>query len=112
MKKYVFFAFKGDPMCLIHVMLNTIDLNERGIEAKIVLEGEAVKLVKMLTEAENPLFKKIKESGFIDCICKACSAKMGVLEYNSSCGIPLNQDMAGHPAMSKYIEEDFTIITL
>lgn len=112
MSKYVFFAFKGEAMCFMHILLNASDMHSKGIEAKIVIEGEAVVLVKKMIESKNPLFKKVMDKGLIDCICKACSAKMGVLEYNEFCGIPINSDMAGHPPMASYIEKGYSIITL
>lgn len=112
MKKYVIFAFKGEPICFMHVLLNALDMNSRGFEAKIVIEGESVVLVKTMIETQNPLFAKAMEKGLIDCICKACSAKMGVIDYNSKCGIPLKGDMSGHPPMGEYIEKGFEVITL
>ena len=39
MKKVALFAFNGELMCLMHVLLNAIDMNERGQEVKIVIEG-------------------------------------------------------------------------
>lgn len=112
MKKFAIFAFKGEPMCFVHVLLNAIDMKNKGIEAKIVIEGEAVKLIKELEESSNPLYLKAKAEGLIDCICKACSAKLGVLEFNESTGIPLMGDMNGHPSMMAYIEKGYEIITL
>lgn len=97
-------------MCFTHVLLNGLDMKEKGYDARIIIEGEAVKLVKELEE--NKLFKKAKEQGIIDGICKACSAKLGVLEYNESSGIPLIGDMKGHPSMEAYIKEGYDIITL
>ena len=38
MKKVVIFAFKGNPLCFVHVLLNAKDMSEKGIEAKIVIE--------------------------------------------------------------------------
>jgi hypothetical protein len=112
MNKFVFFAFNGNPMCFVHVLLNTLDLDSKGMEAKIVIEGEAVKLVKEMEESGNRMYKKAKEKGLIDCICKACSVKMGVLDYNKTVGIPLGEDMNGHPSMAAYIEKGYQIITL
>lgn len=112
MSKYVFFAFRGKAMCFIHILLNALEMNEKGISAKIVIEGEAVVLVKEMTESGNPLFKKAKDMGLIDCICKACSAKLGVLDYNEKCGIPLKGGMSGHPSMSEFIKRGFDVITL
>ena len=112
MKKIVFFAFKGEEMCFAHLLLNAIDLHEKGIEAKIVIEGEAVKLIEPLIEKENKMFKKALELGLIHSICKACSAKLGVLEYNEKSGIPINGDMNGHPPMHPFLDEGYEVITL
>lgn len=111
MDKYALFAFRGDAMCFAHVLLNGLNMKDKGMDVKIVLEGEATALVKTMEESGNPLFAKVKERGLFDCICKACSAKMGVLEYNAQCGIPFSEEMSGHPAMSRYIQEGYTIIT-
>ena len=32
MKKVVLFAFNGDFMCFIHVLLNALDMHEKGYE--------------------------------------------------------------------------------
>lgn len=112
MKKVVFFAFKGEKMCFMHVLINALDLNEKGVDVKIVVEGEAVKLIKTLEEEENKMYLKTKELGLFDSICKACSYQMGVLEYNEKVGIPIKGNANGHPAMYDYIEEGYEIITL
>jgi hypothetical protein len=112
MKKYAYFVFKGELMCFMHVLLNALDMNEKGIEAKIILEGASVKLIQELEESKNPLYIKAKEKGLIDGVCKACSAKMGVLEYNEKSGIPILGEMSGHPAMEAYTSKGYDIITL
>ena len=112
MEKVVYFAFKGETMCFIHVLINVLDMNSKGMEAKIVFEGESVMLVKELEENRNPLYLKAKEGGMIDSICKACSFKMGVLEYNSKVGIPFSDEMNGHPSMASYVAQGYRIITL
>ncbi|MBN1623813.1 MAG: cytoplasmic protein [Clostridia bacterium] len=112
MKKCVIFAFKGDPMCFIHVLLNANDMNEKGIECKIVMEGEAVTLLKDLEESKNPMYLKVRDAGYFECICRACSAKLGVLDFNETTGIPITGDMAGHPSMSRYLQAGYEIITM
>ncbi|MEY8304443.1 cytoplasmic protein [Anaerosalibacter bizertensis] len=112
MKKVAFFAFNGEQMCFMHLLLNAVDMHEKGMEVKIVMEGKAVKLIKELEESNNKMYKKAKELNLFDSVCKACSAKMGVLEYNENCGIPLNGDLNGHPPMYPYISEGYEIITL
>jgi len=112
MNKFVIFAFNGNPTCFVHVLLNALDLNEKGTEVKIVLEGESVTLVKTMIESNNPLFKKVVDLQLIDCVCKGCSAKLNVLEYNEQSGLPVGGEMSGHPSFSSYIQKGFQIITL
>lgn len=112
MSKCVIFAFNGNQMCFVHVLLNALDMKEKGMEGKIVIEGEAVKLIKELEESENKLYLKAKEQGLIDSICKACSSKLGVLEFNETVGIPVIGSMSGHPSMSQYIELGYEVISM
>ena len=99
-------------MCFMHVLINALDLHEKGVDTKIIVEGEAVKLIKVLEEEENKLYLKIKDLGLFDSICKACSAQLGVLEYNETIGIPIKGNANGHPAMYDYIADGYEIITL
>ncbi|NBG88345.1 DsrE family protein [Isachenkonia alkalipeptolytica] len=112
MEKVVFFAFKGELLCFAHVLINALDMADQNMEAKIVMEGEAVKLLKELEESGNELYKQAKDRGLFDSICKACSAKMGVLEYNETTGIPISGEIKGHPSMSRYIKEGYRVITM
>ncbi len=45
MKKLALFAFNGDPMCFIHILLNALDMKEKGFDGKIIIEGSATKLI-------------------------------------------------------------------
>lgn len=112
MKKIAFFPFNGEKMCFMHVLINALDLHEKGVDTKIIVEGSAVKLIKVLEEEENKTYLKAKELGLFDSICKACSAQMGVLEYNETVGIPIKGNANGHPAMYDYIDDGYEIITL
>ena len=127
MQKFALFAFNGDPMCFIHVLLNALDLKEKGHEAALVIEGSAVKLVGPLSggsglenlKADKPAmfdlltknFAKVREAGLVDAVCRACSRQLGVLEAVEASGLPLSGEMSGHPAMSAYISRGFQIIT-
>lgn len=114
MSKTVFFAFRGDPLCFIHVLLNSLEMHEKGMEGKIVLEGESVKLVSDMVKPEHflhQLYTKVKEKNLIIGACKACSNKLGAVEAIEKEGIPLIGEMAGHPAMSDYIADGYTVLT-
>jgi hypothetical protein len=114
MRKVALFAFNGEFMCFIHVLLNALDMKARGYDVKIVIEGSATKLIPELTKEGNPmysLYSKAKERGLIDGVCKACSSKMGTLDAAKKEGLKLLDDMSGHPGMARYQEEGFEVIT-
>ncbi len=113
-KKFALFAFNGDPMCFIHVVLNALDLNDKGFDVKIVVEGSACKIAEEFGNEKNPvypLFKKVKDLELIHCFCRACSNKMGTLETVKKLGFPTCNEMKGHPSMAKYIKNGYSIIT-
>jgi hypothetical protein len=101
-------------MCFVHVLLNGLDMAERGTKVAIVFEGAAVTLIPELEKEANPfhaLYLKARQQGLIDGACRACSSKLGVLEAVQAAGIPLLDDMSGHPSMAEYIDHGYTIIT-
>lgn len=111
----VIFAFKGNPVCFVHVLLNAADLHEKGADVKIILEGEATKLLTGLPKAEQPLhalYDKVKKLQLIDGVCRACAGKMGALEAAEAEGLKILDDMAGHAGMAPYIERGYAVITL
>ncbi len=114
MKKVALFVFNGDPMCFIHVLLNALDLNEKGHEAKIIIEGAAVKLVPELIKPGNPLaglWKKTLEAELLAGVCKACATKLGTLDAAVEQRLPLLGDMSGHPAMEPYLSAGYEVIS-
>ena len=111
---YCLYAFNGELMCFVHVLLNGLDMSEKGKEVSIVLEGASVTLVSELEKESCPfhkLYMKAKSKGLIDGACKACSVKLKVMEEVEKAGIPLIGEMSGHPAMADYIEKGYRIIT-
>jgi len=114
MKKLALFAFNGELMCFIHVLLNALEMKEKGYEIKIIIEGSATKLIPEIAKTKNPmhqLYNKVKALDLIDGACMACSNKMGVLEEIKAEGLKLLSDMKGHPGMAHYMEQDYEIIT-
>jgi hypothetical protein len=114
MDKTVLFAFNGDPMCFIHVLLNALDLKNKGHETGIVVEGAAVKLVPELAKAEHPLhtlYMKAKDAGLFYGACQACSAKLNVLKDVKAAGMTMLADMNGHPSIAGYMAQGYTVIT-
>ena len=114
MRKVALFAFNGDSMCFIHVLLNALDLKAKGDDVRIVLEGSATKLVPEMAREQSPLFRlfrQAKEQGLFEGACKACSTKMNVVGAVQQEALPLLDDMSGHPSMRQYLEKGYEVIT-
>lgn len=114
MNKIIFFAFRDNPLCFIHVLLNSLDMAEKGLEGRIILEGESVTLVPIMADPGHflhALYRRAKHEGLILGACRACSHKLQVTEAMVTEGIPLIGGMSGHPAMSEYIEQGYTLLT-
>lgn len=112
--KYALFAFNGEAMCFVHVLLNALDLAARGHEVQIVVEGAACGLVPKFTEAGSPLaplWRQARDKGLVAGVCRACAAKLGTLTAAEAQGLPLLADMQGHAGMGGFLDRGFTIIT-
>jgi hypothetical protein len=113
-KRVLLVAFKGEPMCFVHVLLNALDMREKGFEVKVVIEGTATQAAADLGDPGKPfakLYGQVREAGLIDCACQACSAKMGVLPDLQSQGLGMCAEMSGHPSLAKYVEQGYEVIT-
>lgn len=112
--KTIFFAFRGDPLCFIHVLLNALDMHRRGLEGKIVLEGESTRLVALMRRPDHflhTLYGQAREAGLIIGACRACATKLNALADIEEERIPLIGAMAGHPAVADYLTQGYTILT-
>jgi hypothetical protein len=82
MQKTIIFAFQGNPLCFIHVLLNALNMAEQGMEGKIILEGEAIKLVPEIAKSDHflhKLYTKAKEEGAYSwCLS-------GLFQYDGRC---------------------------
>ncbi|MFN3567282.1 MAG: cytoplasmic protein [Caldimicrobium sp.] len=114
-EKFVFFAFRGDSMCFIHVLLNALELASHGKESKIVFEGESVKLLPELYDekgALHHLYKRALEKNLIAGVCKACSQKFGTYEFAKKMGLTILEELSNHASMWSFIKEGYQVITM
>jgi len=113
MKKIALFAFNGEAMCFVHVLINALEMKDKGYDVKLIIEGTATKLIKELAVAPTlftPLYEKVKAAGLIDCVCQACSKKMGSHDDAAAQGLPICGDIMGHPSMARYREAGYELI--
>jgi hypothetical protein len=114
MEKAALFAFNGDEMCFIHVLLNALDMHERGIEVKIIIEGAATRLIPELEKSSHflhDLWLQVKSRGLVEGACRACATKMEATAAANEQSIRLLDDMRGHPGMAGYRKSGFDVIT-
>ena len=113
-RKVALFAFNGEPMCFVHVLLNALDMNEKGYDVKVIIEGSTPRTANALNDPDakfHRFYQAVKDEGLIDCVCRACSAQVDALEGIEAQGLPLCDDMTGHPSMASYLEDGYEIIT-
>ena len=58
-KKVVLVAFNGELMCFAHVLLNALDMNEKGYDVKVVIEGSATKSLSSLSRKISVVFENL-----------------------------------------------------
>jgi len=114
MKKVAMFVFNGSPMCFVHVLLNALDMHGRGDAVRIVMEGEATKLVDELSQPDNwlhGLWQKACAAELVAGACNACAQKLGARPAIEARGLPLLDDMNGHPGMAAFRDQGYDIMT-
>lgn len=112
MEKILYYGMTGEKSCFMHVLMNALDLNNSGVEVKIIFEGASVKLVPVFEKESNPLYKKAKELGLIVGVCKACSVQLGVYDEIKDLNLTFLTDMNGHAGQKEYIFNDYKVISM
>ena len=114
MEKVVLIAYNGELMCFAHVLMYAVDLDAKGYEVKMIIEGSATGLIGDLNIPGRPFanfYSQVKEKGLLTCICKACAQKMGTLAEAEKQGLNIAGDMYGHPSVDAYLQDGARILT-
>jgi hypothetical protein len=114
MGKVAMFVFNGSPMCFVHVLLNALDMHDRGDRVRIVMEGEATRLVAELEKPANALhalWQKARRENLVAGACRACAHKLDAQQGIEDSGLALLDDMNGHPGMAAYRAAGYELIT-
>jgi hypothetical protein len=115
MKKVAVFAFSGDPAAFAHAMLTAMDMKDRGYDVKVVIEGDATRLLSLLRNETKPfaeVYRQFRDRQLIDCVCRACATRNGVIPVVIEQSFKLADEMAGHPSMAAYMEQGYEVVTL
>ncbi len=114
MKKIALFAFNGEAMCFVHVLLNALDMHSKGFDIRVIIEGAACQLIPQFSDQSSILYNlvsKVKQNNLLDGACKACCIKMGTLNEARNQHLRIIENMNGHVSMANYINDGFDIIT-
>ena len=115
MAKLALFAFNGEAMCFVHVLLNALGLHGQGHDVKVVIEGAACQLAPELAKTGTPLnqlYVQTRDAGLLAGICKACAHKMGTLATAREMDLTILEDMQGHAGMVGFVAAGYDIITI
>jgi hypothetical protein len=111
--KIALFAFNSDPVVFAHCLLNGLEMNTRGWEVKIVIEGDATKQVSLLRNETKPfagIWRQALTAKLIDCVCRACAQKNTVVPAVVEQGLTLCGELDGHPSIARYIEQGYQVL--
>lgn len=116
-EKVVFVLMGGlDMPCrMVHTFLWALDVTSRGGHAKIVLEGQAPGWLLELPDPDHGrhrLYRKVKEMGLIDAVCKACAVQAQAVEAAAEEGLRLVYDASGHVSLMPYMSQGYQVLTL
>lgn len=103
------------PCRMAHTFLWALDVVARGGEAKIIFEGEAPHWLLELPDpshGRHKLYRKVRDMGLIDAVCKACAVQAQAVEAAAEEGLRLVFNASGHVSLVPYVEEGYQIVSL
>jgi predicted peroxiredoxin len=103
------------PCRLVHTLIWALDIAAQGGAAKIILEGEAPRWLLELPDPKHgrhALYEKVKQSGLIDAVCKACATQKQALSAAAEEGLRLAYDASGHVSLMPYLEAGYRLVAL
>ena len=103
------------PCRMIHTFIWGLDVAGQDGKVRIVLEGEAPRWLLELPDPDHGrhgLYRKVKEAGLIDAVCKACAVQARAVEAAAEEGLRLVSDASGHVSLMPYIEAGYHVVML
>jgi hypothetical protein len=112
MKKQLFVLFNYNKGIFTHIMLNVLDLHEKGYDVGIIFESEACKLILEFEDKSNEKFEKIKENELVYAVCEVCAKAMKALESAKQQNLPINGELFGHPPLESWVQNDYHVMMI
>ena len=112
MTKILFVVWTANKGIFTHIMMNLLDMNEKGHEVGLVFESEGCKLITEYHENKNDKFENIKDLKLIASVCKVCAKSMGAFELAEEQGMPIHDDLFGHTPLEKWVSQGYQIVSV
>lgn len=110
-KKIAIVSFQGEMPCFMHALLNVWNYHERGYEVALIIEGASTARLADITKVpQAKLWEKIKETGLVRSVCKACAVQMNTLQEAEAQGLPIDGALSGHSDLEIFTAQGYEII--
>ena len=60
----------------------------------------------------HPFWQEARQKGLVEGVCLACSTKMGTRELAEKEGLPLLNELKGHPSMGRFMAEGYRVLVM
>jgi hypothetical protein len=112
MRKQLFVLFNYNKGIFTHILLNVLDLAEKGYEVGIIFESEACKFILEFEEKKYEKYELLKGKNLVFAVCEVCAKSMNALESAQRQGLPINGELFGHPPLRKWIKLDYDVMLI
>ncbi len=121
-RKLLFVLFSGDACRQNHALLYALDLHEKGHSVKLVLEGEATRILGELGASEarrGMLLRRACAAGIVAGACERASSGCAsedparkVADVARSHGVALLSGLEGHASIEPFVREGYEIVVI
>ncbi len=117
-RKLLFLLFAEDTCRQRHAFMYALDLNKKGYDTKIVLEGAATKCLSELSNTDSTfakLFAEAKKRNMLAGICSTAAQGCGVpgravLDIAKDEGLTALADLDGHAGIEPFVRDGYEIV--
>ncbi len=112
MRKQLFVLFNYNKGIFTHILLNVLDLAEKGYQVGVIFESEACKFITDFEDKGYDKFEQLKEKNLVYAVCEVCAKSMKALESAQRQGLPINGNLSGHPPLRNWIKLDYDVMLI
>ncbi len=116
-RKLLFVVFTNEPCKRNHAFMQALDLEARGTQVRLLLEGEATRCLAEREGRFGALFAAALDRGLLVGACRTAAGGCStgdpgrdVAAIASEQGLPLLDDMDGHASLGPYVAEGYELV--